>query len=54
MQNQLFFGFLSEGELTRDVVSSICDIHVVIPWSKGDVLGAAAAIFVVSAVYLRL
>lgn len=52
MQNQLFCRFLSEGELTRDVIASICDINVVISWSKGDILGAAAAVFVVSAVYL--
>lgn len=50
----LFFGYVSAGSLTRDVGSSICDVNVIVPWSKGDVLSTTASIFVVSAVDLRL
>lgn len=51
-KNQFSFGFPSEGQLTRNVGTSVCDIHVIISRSKGNILGTAAAIFVVSAVYL--
>ena len=44
----------SAGALTRDVGSSICDVDVVIPWSKRDVLSTAASVFVISTVDLRL
>lgn len=50
----LLFGPLPKERLTGDVDSSICDINVIVPRSEGDVLGAAAAVLVVPAVYLRL
>lgn len=50
----LFFEPLPKEWLTGDVDTSIRDINIIIPRSEGDVLGAAAAVLVVPAVYLRL
>lgn len=54
IRHHLFFEPLPKEWLTGDVDTSIRDINVIVPRSEGNVLGAAAAVFVVPAVYLRL